>query len=134
MKRLSAFLFALLLSLAILVPHSTDAKSFAYPTAYYEVSGQAQVWEATYNYRVKVGNKVIKEGYGEASIGAPEWGDFSEIIKLSHQDKRKAILELYSVSMEDGSELHKLTIPLYKSGGKVYSNKIFRNVRVYELK
>jgi hypothetical protein len=132
MKRLFAFLFALLLPLAIAAPY-TSATSF-YPTVYYEVSGQAQVTEATYHYRVKVRHNVIQEGYGQTSNGAPAWGDFKQIIKLSAKDKKKAILELYSVSMEDGKELHKLVIPLHKSAGKVYSNQSFRNVRVYELK
>jgi hypothetical protein len=95
---------------------------------HYQVTGKARVWEATVHYRVKEGKKVIAKGVTTATVGAPEWGDFSFDFTVSKAKNKKRTLELYEESMEDGSDLHKLVIPLDKLEGHVYSNEAFADV------
>lgn len=130
MKRFTPFLIVLLLSLLVVQPIGiVDAKPAAATTSY-KVSGQARIFEATYQYRIKVGKKVIKEGFGTAKQGAPEWGDFSKKFSIPNQYKKTATLELFWVSPEDNKRKDVIIIPLSQSKGKVYKNKSFRNVKV----
>jgi hypothetical protein len=130
MKRFTFFVMAMVLSLTLaFAPNFVEAKPYG-KTNHYEVTGQARVWEATYHYRIKAGNKELIEGYGTATVGAPEWGDFKKIIKVSKKKCKKLTLELFEISQKDGTEINKLTIPLDNIKGKTFHNKTFKNVKV----
>ncbi|WP_051271604.1 Gmad2 immunoglobulin-like domain-containing protein [Shimazuella kribbensis] len=130
MKRITSFVLAMVLSAALVfVPNLVEAKQTKVQQTY-QVTGQARIWEATYQFRVKEGKKELVKGYGTASMGAPEWGDFKETIKVTRTKGSKLTLELFEESMEDGSEINKLIIPLDQIKGKVYQNNAFRNVKV----
>jgi hypothetical protein len=129
MKRFTSYALALLL-LATLVftPNLTEAKTHKKDQAEYTVTGQARIWEASYSYRIRSGKKEIVKGYGTASKGAPEWGNFKEVLIVKKQ--KNLTLELFEISQENGKEINKLTIKLDESRGKTYKNKAFRNVKV----
>jgi hypothetical protein len=131
MKRFTFFVMAMVLGLTlVLAPNLVEAKPQGKAKVHYQVTGQARVWEAAYSFRIKAGNKVLVEGHGTASIGAPEWGNFKEIIKVSKKKGKKLTLELFEISAKDGTEINKLTIPLDCIKGKTFHNKTFKNVKV----
>jgi hypothetical protein len=130
MKRITTYVLAMVLCAALVfVPNLAEAKQTKVQQTYH-VTGQAKIWEATYQFRVKEGKKELVKGYGTASLGAPEWGDFEEKIKVIRTKGSKLTLELFEVSQEDGKEINKLTINLDQIKGKVYQNKAFRDVKV----
>ncbi len=132
MKRFLCFLLAISFVVTVsVVPNFVEAKA---PTQIkYQVTGQARVFEGTYNYRIKEGDKEIVKGFGTASRGGPDWGDFKEVIKIPQNTGKDLTLELYEINQENGEEANKLIIPLNKIKGKVFQNKIFRNVKVRKL-
>src|SRR4051812_47022377 len=120
MKKLAFYLLAIILTTSVFFsPQFVDAKQ--QKTQTYHVTGQARVWEASYSFRIRSGKKELVRGYGTASKGAPEWGDFEEYIKV--EKKNDLTLELFEISQEDGKEINKLIIPLDQIKGKVYYNK-----------
>lgn len=78
----------------------------------YKVSGQARVFEGTLNYAVVRQNREVLDGFATASMGAPEWGDFSFSFTLETPSEEKSLLRLFEVSAKDGSRSHILEIPL----------------------
>ncbi|MED4727344.1 DUF4163 domain-containing protein [Aneurinibacillus migulanus] len=81
----------------------------------YIVTGQARVFEGTYNYAVKKGNETIGKGHGTASVGGPAWGDIKQAIKIpdKHMNAPKTLtLELFEINQENGQPVNKLVIPL----------------------
>jgi hypothetical protein len=131
MKRFTCYVAALIFCASLLfVPNLAEAKPHKTVQSEYQVTGQVRAWEASYSFRIKAGKKELVEGYGTATQGAPEWGDFKELIKVKHKKGQKLTLELFEISQADGSEIHKLTIPLDKIEGKVFHNETFRNVKV----
>ncbi|MFC4077785.1 Gmad2 immunoglobulin-like domain-containing protein [Salinithrix halophila] len=106
------------------------------PQVVYEVKGEARVFEGTYHYRVKDGEKIIAKGWGTASEGGPEWGVFSQTIRLpKSKDAMKANLklELFEESPKDGSEVNRLVLPL-RNGIHQKKNGAFRNIQIHEPK
>lgn len=78
-----------------------------------KVSGMAMVFEATVNYRLKTGEgKILAEGFAQAAAGAPEHGVFSFTIDFA-AETGKGTLEVFEVSMKDGSEINKVTMPVF---------------------
>jgi heme/copper-type cytochrome/quinol oxidase subunit 2 len=129
MKRFTTYVLTILLwATFIFAPNLADAQTHKKEQVTYIVTGQARVWEASYSYRVKAGKKEIVKGYGTASTGAPEWGDFKEEITVNKQ--KNLTLELFEVSQENGKDINKLIIKLDKAKGKTYKNKAFRDVKV----
>lgn len=122
------FLGFLLIVLALWPASPTFVSATGDKNFHYHVTGKARVWEATVQYRVKEGKKVLTKGKTTATVGAPEWGDFSLHFTIPKAKNKKRTLELYEQSMADGSDLHKLVIPLHKLEGHVYSNEAFANV------
>lgn len=87
----------------------------AAPSVVYTVSGEASVFEGTYQYAVKQGEQVVAKGFGTASKGGPEWGEFSEeiVIPLSKLSKNKpSTLELFEIDQESGEMKNKMMLPL----------------------
>ncbi|SDX39784.1 Immunoglobulin-like domain of spore germination [Marininema mesophilum] len=106
------------------------------PSVEYVVSGKASVWEATYSFRVKDGSKTVSKGFGIASTGAPNWGDFKQVIKLPKSAsalKKTLKVELYEESAKDGSEINKIVFPLKK--GKFSGKNIsFKDISIADPK
>jgi len=81
----------------------------------YSLTGEARLFEGTYHYAVKQGDKEITTGFGTASIGAPDWGKINETLlipanKLSRD--QPLMLELFSIDQESGKAVDIKTIPL----------------------
>lgn len=78
-----------------------------------EISGSARVFEATVSYRLKddQGN-VLAEGHTNAAKGAPDRGDFKGQLTFKTSGPGKGQLEVFEVSMKDGSDQNKVIIPV----------------------
>jgi len=81
----------------------------------YIVSGKARVHEGTYNYAVKQADVVVAEGFGTASMGAPEWGTFSQEVSIPASKlsgDQPLTFELYEIDMESGEAVNKVVFEL----------------------
>ncbi len=68
------------------------------------VTGTARVWEANVLYEVTDKNdKVLFNGFTTASIGAPDWGDFS--FSIEGDLSEAYILRVFTESAKDGSRM-----------------------------
>ncbi|SFS63033.1 Gmad2 immunoglobulin-like domain-containing protein [Marininema halotolerans] len=106
------------------------------PSVEYVITGKARVWEGTYLYRVKDGKKIISNGFGTASVGAPEWGDFKQVITLPKSPsamKKTLKVEIYEESMKDGTAINKLTLSL-KKGKFSEANSAFKKIAINDPK
>lgn len=86
-------------------PNSTVGESFT-------VTGQARVFEATFQYNIEDGHNILAEGTVMADEGAPEWGDFEIEIQLENVTSKHLTLRLFVYSAKDGSMTHEMVIPL----------------------
>jgi hypothetical protein len=78
------------------------------------VYGQAQVFEANFNWVLEDGHDEIKKDFQTADAGAPDWGKFKFIIHAPKKRINSTItLILFEVSAMDGSRQHELPIVLY---------------------
>lgn len=78
-----------------------------------ELEGSARVFEATIAYRVKdAGGNVLAKGFTMASDGAPGRGDFKTKIDFKPAGAGKGQIEVFWVSMKDGSDQDKVIIPI----------------------
>ena len=81
----------------------------------YTVTGEARVFEATFQYEVSDGHFVFQKGYEMASAGGPDWGTFELNIDISPQDlpaNGTLSLFLFEESAEDGSVINELAVVL----------------------
>lgn len=77
------------------------------------VKGNARIFEATVSYRLKDGNgNILAQGSTMASAGAPERGDFEAVLNFAPSSAGKGQLEVFEVSMKDGSDQNVVTIPV----------------------
>lgn len=78
------------------------------------VVGKAQVFEATVSLRLKgAAGNVLTRGFTQASMGAPEWGDYAvDVYFLSPAIAEKGTLEIFEVSMKDGSAQTLVSVPV----------------------
>jgi|GEM_PF-723080 len=77
------------------------------------IAGNALIFEATVSYRLTDSKgKVLAEGFTMADKGAPERGDFDVTIEFSPTSAGSGQLEVFEISMKDGSEVNKVTIPV----------------------
>lgn len=77
------------------------------------VSGSASVFEANVAIRIRgVDGGVLTETFLTATAGAPERGTFEGDIPFRVDRAQEGTLEVYSPSAEDGSEQHKVEVPL----------------------
>lgn len=102
----------------------------------YQLTGEGQLFEGTYQYRVKNLNETVIQGYGTASAGGPEWGRISQTIKVpKNKLGENTTLELFFVDEKNGKETDKLTISLTMGEeGQIFENKSFRNIKVTQVK
>ncbi|MEX2597797.1 MAG: Gmad2 immunoglobulin-like domain-containing protein [Salibacteraceae bacterium] len=78
------------------------------------VEGKAQLFEATYSWVIEDGHRELKEGFGTAEAGAPEWGTFRFRVEAEKKEPNTVLhLILFESSAKDGSRQHELMIPLY---------------------
>lgn len=68
------------------------------------VAGRARVWEANLVYEViDKNNKVLFDGYTTASVGAPEWGDFT--VSVDGDLSKAEAIRVFTTSPKDGSRM-----------------------------
>jgi len=78
----------------------------------FKVSGEARVFEASFNYSFEDGHNVLAEGYVMADQGAPAWGKFEFEVAFKNPTSPYGILSIYESSAEDGRPIHQLEIPV----------------------
>lgn len=81
----------------------------------YTVTGEARVFEATYQYEVSDGHHVFMEGFGTASTGGPDWGTFTLEVIIAPEDlptNGTLTLFLFEESAKDGSIINELAVVL----------------------
>ncbi|KUG04008.1 hypothetical protein ASZ90_018597 [hydrocarbon metagenome] len=78
-----------------------------------KISGTARVFEATVSFHLKdADGNILAQGFTTASEGAPGRGDFEAELAFKSEAAGKGQLEIFEVSMKDGSEVHKVIIPV----------------------
>lgn len=95
---------------AIWVTAPVSGQTIASPV---EITGSAMVFEATVSYRLRddQGN-ILAEGNTMASQGAPERGDFAGQLEFNATGPGNGQIEVFEVSMKDGSDRNKVVIPV----------------------
>jgi len=77
------------------------------------IRGNARVFEANVNFRLKDANgNILAQGYTTAAAGAPDRGDFNAELSYATASAGKGQLEIYEVSMKDGSDLNMVIVPV----------------------
>jgi hypothetical protein len=79
----------------------------------YRVTGEAQVFEATFSWVVEDGHNELKQGHEQTDAGAPEWGNFSFTVTVSKKTSNSTMmLILFEASAKDGSRQYELPMVL----------------------
>lgn len=78
------------------------------------LKGQARTFESVVNYRLKdEDGTVLTEAFTTASApDVGQFGPFSTSLDTTGAKGKKGTLEVYELSAEDGSEVHKVTVHL----------------------
>ena len=76
------------------------------------ISGTANTFEATYNYELAGGGKVLAKGFGTATSGSGTRGTFTKTIRFDVASPVPGKLVVYELSAADGSRIHAREIPL----------------------
>jgi hypothetical protein len=80
----------------------------------YQVTGEGQIFEASFNWVVEDGHDEIASGYATTSAGAPAWGAFDFSIHVPKVVPHSTLhLIIFEASAKDGSRQHQLSLPLY---------------------
>jgi len=80
----------------------------------FEVSGEAQVFEAAFSWVLEDDYRELKQGHQTTDSGAPAWGKFTFQLTAPRQsDNTNLQLILFEASAKDGSRQHELPIVLY---------------------
>lgn len=81
----------------------------------YTVTGEARIFEATYQYEVSDGHQVYQKGFGMASTGAPDWGTFTIDVSIAPSElpvNGTVTIFLFEESAKDGSVFNELAVVL----------------------
>ena len=79
----------------------------------FTLRGSARVFEATVSYRIRdEGGTVLASGFVTADKGAPDRGEFISDISFTPSTGGEGSIEVFEVSMKDGSDLHMVTVPV----------------------
>jgi len=82
-------------------------------TSTLHIQGMAQVFEAMVSYRLKDANgNIIVQSQTMSSDGAPAHGTFDVVLEYPPTTSANGTLEVYEVSMKDGSDLNVVVIPI----------------------
>jgi|GEM_PF-549873 len=77
------------------------------------IAGSARVFEASVSFRLKdAAGNVLAQGFTTASAGAPDRGDFTSELSFDVEEAGRGQLEVFEVSMEDGSDRNLVVIPV----------------------
>lgn len=77
------------------------------------IQGVAQVFEAMVSYRLKDANgNVLVQSQTMSSDGAPAHGTFDVVLEVPATASGYGTLEVYEVSMKDGSDRNVVVIPI----------------------
>lgn len=79
----------------------------------YSITGEAQIFEANFNWVIEDGHNELQKGFQMTDAGAPEWGAFSFTVTAEKQRPNSTLLLiLFESSAKDGSRQHELPITL----------------------
>jgi hypothetical protein len=79
----------------------------------FQITGQAQVFEATFSWVIEDGHDELQKGFHMTDAGAPEWGNFAFGVRAQKQPENSTLhLILFESSPKDGSRQHELAVPL----------------------
>lgn len=79
----------------------------------YRITGQAQVFEASFNWVLTNGETDIRSGYGTTDAGAPAFGHFSFEMSIPKKNAGEGLhLVLFESSAKDGSRQFELPLLL----------------------
>jgi len=79
----------------------------------FRIKGQAQIFEANFNWIVEDGHEELKKGFQMTDAGAPEWGKFKFTIDVQKKRENSTLtLILFESSAMDGSRQYELPIVL----------------------
>jgi hypothetical protein len=92
----------------------TEVRAQANTPGTIHVAGRARVFEATVSLHLKdSAGKIIARGAAQATMGAPEWGDFAaDVFFPPPATSQQGTLEIFETSMKDGSPLGMVTVPV----------------------
>lgn len=78
----------------------------------FTITGEARVFEATFQWMLEDGHNILAEGTMMAEQGAPEWGKFE--FEVSYEKASSPMLSLifHVESAKDGEVEHQLIVPL----------------------
>ena len=77
------------------------------------MQGQAQIFEANFNWVVEVGHNELKNGFAMTDAGSPEWGKFDFTIEVQKTNEYSTLLIImFKVRAKDGRRKNELPIPL----------------------
>jgi hypothetical protein len=80
----------------------------------FEITGQAQIFEANFGWYVTDGQEEIKTGNTMTDAGAPEWGNFSFVVRIKKKrPDSKLQVVLFESSAKDGTRQYQLPVLLY---------------------
>ncbi|TCX51622.1 Gmad2 immunoglobulin-like domain-containing protein [Dehalobacter sp. 14DCB1] len=95
---------------AIWVTAPVDGQTITSPL---KITGNAQIFEAVVSYRLRdAQGNILAEGNTMAAAGAPGRGDFEASLTFTPSAAGSGQLEVFESSMEDGSDLNKVIIPV----------------------
>ena len=81
----------------------------------FELTGEAQVFEAAFSWVIEDGHKELQKGHGTTDAGAPAWGKFSFTVSAAKPAPNGVLhLILFEASAKDGSRQHELPVVLYR--------------------
>lgn len=79
----------------------------------FRLRGEAQVFEATFNWVIEDGHYVFDQGFQTTNAGAPEWGKFDFTVEAKKTDNNSTLhIVLYEASAKDGSHQYELPVTL----------------------
>jgi len=77
------------------------------------IAGNARIFEAMVSFRLKDANgNILAQGSTMAAAGAPDRGDFEAELSFTPVTAGKGQLEVFEVSMKDGSDQNMVIIPV----------------------
>lgn len=80
----------------------------------FKITGQASVHEANIGWELEDGHNQMDNGFTTASTGAPNWGNFSFVVKAPKFNENTTVhIILFEESMKDGRRKNSLPIYLY---------------------
>lgn len=76
-----------------------------------ELTGESMTIDGTVHFRLTAGGTVIAQGIATGG-SAGVWAPFAATIEFTNECCIEMLLEVFEVSATDGSELHKVAVPL----------------------